>query len=139
MSDRYDDRLGSHLNEDKRVTNKPVAKRKIYADDRYEVLLYIYQRVPGEPAFSDTDLLAALITYKEDRLRLLVKLQTLDAQGNYEKAFHDYVAKLNAEGTSPLRLIRSAKSWCGIPLTQNDMVVLLDAGLDAHKILKKEK
>ncbi|MBY0472615.1 hypothetical protein K2X30_15730 [bacterium] len=128
----FRDILGAHLREDKRVTYAPIAKRQFFTSPMYDVYLYVYPGLPHEPP-SRTDLVTALIVYKDEMIRIMVKLLAVDIQGSRDDYLDGYISKLQFEGKSPLHMVRDAKVWCSVPLTQRDVTALLSAGIDVHK------
>ncbi|MEK6580251.1 MAG: hypothetical protein AABZ55_13585 [Bdellovibrionota bacterium] len=129
----YRDILAAHLTEDQRVKNEPASRLSIFSDPEYEVSILIYPGIP-EQSSQSADLIAILVKYKEEGLRILAKLGSCE-----EGAVHDHkyiekvvVPRLEAEGKGPLHFVRDVKKWCRIPLSERDQINLINAGLSIH-------
>jgi hypothetical protein len=122
--------ISSYLSEDKRVLRPPVAKKRIYESEFYEIQLSVYAGIPKQAAYA-RDMVTALVFYKREKIQLLVRIATYDRQADPSKHIENQVAQYNHAGKSPLELIRQAKEWCNLPLTHNDLWILNEAGLAA--------
>ncbi len=116
----FKDILGSHLLEDKRVELSPIARKKIYSDGAYEVHLCLYPGIDGHKIWSQR-LLAALYIYKQEALRIMLKVHLVEGEDSPEEIFKDAVSKFEAEEKTPIDMIRSAKKWCNVPFTDADL------------------
>lgn len=128
MKNAYRRVISSHLREDTRIEKEPLAQKRIYRDDAYEILLLVYPPYEREPK---SDLVVGVVRYLEERLELFVKLEVYRASKHPEKHIEALVKRYHTSGTDPLQLIRDAKIWCNIPLTHRDLNNLFEAGLSA--------
>ena len=114
------DILGSHLLEDKRVELSPIARKKIYSDNAYEVHLCLYPGIEGHKVWSQR-LLTGLYVYKSEALRIMLKVHLVENDDSAEDIFKEAVSKYEAEEKTPIDMIRSAKKWCNVPFTEADL------------------
>lgn len=121
--------ISSHLREDKRLHAEPVAKKRIYRNDSYEILLYVYACLRSSGP--RTDLVVGVVRYVEESLELFVKLETYRASRHPEEHITALVESYHSGGKKPLQLVREAKAWCNVPLTNTDVALLSEIGIAA--------
>ncbi|MGZ3700007.1 MAG: hypothetical protein ACXVCH_18085, partial [Bdellovibrionota bacterium] len=101
----------------------------VFSDKNYEIRILVYPRTAPVSPF-DQELVVFSVDYKTESLRLILKLFPMDARKDPESAILKAVAKFEEEEKTPYHLIRDAKDWCGIPLTELDHQYLLKADLE---------
>lgn len=131
MSTRYRDLITSHLKEDTRIMASVLAMSRVWSHDLYDVYLCVYSGLVGVERLSD-DLLTCLVVFKQEGIRAMYKLWTEEIHVERDLYLHDAVAKLQAEGKSPLELVRDAKKWCKLPWTAKDREAFHALGASAQ-------
>lgn len=124
----YRDLVTSHLREDTRIRASVLANRRVYTSELYEVYLCIYSGLVGSKALGE-DLVTCLVVFKQERIRLMFRLWTAEIRGSRSQYIEKAVERLTQEGTSPLHLVRDAKEWGKLPLTEQDHEAFRNAGL----------
>jgi hypothetical protein len=122
--------ISSYLSEDKRILKPPVAKKRIFESEFYEIQLAVYAGIPKQAAYI-RDLGTALVCYKREKIQLLVRIATYARVADPAEHIERQVQEYNDAGKSPLELVRQAKEWCNLPLTHNDLWILNQAGIVA--------
>lgn len=126
------DIVGGHLKEDFRIQGQVQARKKVFDTELYSIELCIYPGLPND-SVRHQDLMTVVYKFKEESIRIMLKQVELkpglDAEGEFKKM----VDKWAAEEKSPLMLLRDAKRWADLPLTEADMDAFTQAGLDHHQ------
>lgn len=120
--------LGSYLFEDERIHDEAALKKRIFSNEMYEIKIYVFKGHQKTAKFR-TDLVAALIDFKEEDVMLLVKLATYPHVNDPQTLVERVVAEMEHQGKTPFTMIRDAKKWCKVPLTEHDFAFLSNAGV----------
>ncbi|MGZ3686932.1 MAG: hypothetical protein ACXWPM_09700 [Bdellovibrionota bacterium] len=119
----FRDIVTSHLKEDARINASVLGVRRIFRDAHYEIFICVYSGLMGSKSLHQ-DLVACLAVFKEENLRVLFKLWAEEIRGDRNAYIEKAVEALEAQGRSPRQMLRDAKSWCRIPLTNRDQTEL---------------
>ena len=125
---KYRDVVTSHLREDTRILSSVLAMRRIFKTPQYEIFLSIYSGLMDNSRLH-SDLVTCLIIFKDESLRIMIKLWTDEIDGNRQAYIEQAVIRLKKEGKGPLHLIKDAKVWCHLPFTQRDRQFLAAGGV----------
>lgn len=125
--------VSSHLREDLRIRQEPVGELKVFHNDAYSMHILAYAGIPGH-AVQFQHLIVAAVSYKEESLRILLKLRETGEVETVESAIQSVFEKIQAEGKGPFEFVRDAKKWTATPFTDSDLNQLLQVGIDErHK------
>lgn len=124
----YRDVVTSYLKEDTRILASVLAQRCVYRSPTHQIYLCIYSGLVNTAWLSD-DLLTCLVVFRSEGLRIMFKLWPASIQGSRDQYFEKAVEQLAAQGRSPYHLIRDAKNWCHVPLTQAEQEELRELGI----------
>jgi hypothetical protein len=125
--------LSSHLREDLRLKEEPIGELKVFHNDSYSMHVVAYPGIQGHKVQFQV-LVVVSMTYKEESLRILLKMREAGEHETAESAIQSVFEKIQAEGKGPYEFVRDAKRWTDIPFTDADLNNLLDVGIDErHK------
>jgi hypothetical protein len=133
----YRDVITSHLKEDTRILTSMLAVRRVYSSFLHDVFLCVYSGLMGSRSLGD-DLITCLVVFKDEKLRIMIKLWTAEIRGDRNVYLAAAVERLKSEGKGPLHLVRDSKLWTRQEFTLRDRAALRMADIHLPRPPKGE-